>query len=86
MNLYEQLSSSIQVRINEGFYQSGEKLPSIRAMSEDHGVSISTVQEAYRLLEREGWVESRFKSGFYVLGRTSSAPRVAELVSLFLDH
>lgn len=79
MKLYEQLSDAISTRINEGLYQAGDKLPSIRAMSENYGVSISTVQEAYRLLEREGRVESRFKSGFYVLGRANTAPRVDDI-------
>lgn len=76
MKLYEQLGENISTRISDGFYQAGDKLPSIRSMSQEHGVSISTVQEAYRLLEREGWIESRYKSGFYVVERAKSAPKV----------
>ena len=67
MKLYEQLAQSIIERIEQGYYLDGGKLPSIRSLSQSHEVSISTAQEAYRLLEDEGWAESRFKSGYYVL-------------------
>ncbi|OMH33919.1 PLP-dependent aminotransferase family protein [Motiliproteus sp. MSK22-1] len=67
--LYEQLAGELATRIEQGYYQPGDKLPSIRVLSQEHGVSISTVQEAYRLLEQSGMAESRLKSGYYVLGR-----------------
>jgi len=66
MKLYEQLADTLSDRIRQGFYQTGDKLPSIRALSEQHGVSISTVQEAYRLLEDRGLAIPRPKSGYYV--------------------
>lgn len=78
MKLYEQLGQEIATRIDQGYYQTGDKLPSIRAMSEEHGVSISTVQEAYRQLEDSGLVESRPKSGYYVLGK-SNMPKLPDI-------
>jgi len=66
MKLYEELAETITRRINNGYFQPGDKLPSIRQMSQDHNVSISTVQEAYRLLEDKQLSESRPKSGYYV--------------------
>ncbi|MCV6590123.1 MAG: PLP-dependent aminotransferase family protein [Marinobacterium sp.] len=66
MKLYEQLADSLSSRIEQGFYQSGDKLPSIRNLSQQHGVSISTVQEAYRLIEERGLARPRPKSGYYV--------------------
>lgn len=66
MKLYEQFSTEIKVKIEHGYYQPGQKLPSIRDMSTTRRVSISTVQEAYRLLEDTGMVTSRPKSGYYV--------------------
>ncbi len=72
MKLYEQLCYELSSRIEQGYYQGGDKLPSIRMMSQEHGVSISTVQEAYHLLEANGLAESRPKSGYYVLGKTAS--------------
>ncbi|WP_027859032.1 aminotransferase-like domain-containing protein [Marinobacterium jannaschii] len=71
MNLYERVADEIASRIQDGYYASGDKLPSIRAMSQEHHVSIATVQEAYRLLEDRGLARARPKSGYYV---TAPAP------------
>ena len=66
MKLYEQFSTEIREKIDHGYYHTGEKLPSIRDMSVSRGVSISTVQEAYQLLEDSGILFSKPKSGYYV--------------------
>ena len=67
MKLYEELAQSISQKIRDGYFQPGDKLPSIRQISNEHHVSISTAQEAYRLLEDNGEAEARPKSGYYVL-------------------
>lgn len=67
MTLYESLAEELIQRIDQGYYQPGDKLPSIRDMSTEHRVSIATVQEAYRLLEEQRFAEARPKSGYYVL-------------------
>ncbi len=69
MKLYEQLAQQLSDRIEGGYYQTGDKLPSIRQMSIAHQVSVSTVQEAYRLLEENRLAEVRPKSGYYVKNR-----------------
>ncbi|HHF0277095.1 TPA: GntR family transcriptional regulator, partial [Pseudomonas aeruginosa] len=51
MTLYLQLAETLGSRIEQGLYRPGDRLPSVRAMSIEHGVSLSTVQQAYRLLE-----------------------------------
>lgn len=66
MTLYEQICSEITHKIKNGFYHNNQKLPSIREMSYQQDVSISTVQEAYRLLEDKGFAISKPKSGYYV--------------------
>ncbi|MEH6456133.1 MAG: PLP-dependent aminotransferase family protein [Cocleimonas sp.] len=66
MKLYEQFSTELKDSIEHGYYQPGQKLPSMRDMSAIRGVSISTVQEAYRLLEDTGVVISKPKSGYFV--------------------
>ncbi|MEM5528582.1 PLP-dependent aminotransferase family protein [Gammaproteobacteria bacterium AS21] len=66
MKLYEQVASNLQGRVEQGYYQSGDKLPSIRATSQEQGVSISTAQEAYGLLVDSGLVQVKPKSGYYV--------------------
>jgi DNA-binding transcriptional MocR family regulator len=66
MKLYEQVASELTSRIEQGFYRCGDRLPSIRALSREHGVSVATVQEAYRLLEDQGLAQPKPKSGYYV--------------------
>ncbi len=51
MTRYQHLADLLAQRIEAGLYQSGERLPSVRTLSDEHSVSISTVQQAYHLLE-----------------------------------
>ena len=50
MTRYQHLASLLAERIEQGLYRPGEKLPSVRSLSQEHGVSISTVQQAYQTL------------------------------------
>ena len=79
MKLYESLAEEITLQINNGYFQPGDKLPSIRQMSKTHGVSISTVQEAYRLLEDRQVAEVRIKSGYYVMSGSSTVPKLLNI-------
>ena len=60
------LYESIKQDILAGKLRSGEKLPSKRAFSEHLGVSVVTVEAAYGMLQDEGYVTPRDRSGFYV--------------------
>ncbi len=53
MTRYQHLATLLAERIEQGLYRHGEKLPSVRSLSQEHGVSISTVQQAYQLLEQQ---------------------------------
>ncbi|MDR0277586.1 MAG: PLP-dependent aminotransferase family protein [Paucimonas sp.] len=66
MTLYVNLAELLGARIEQGLYRPGDRLPSVRALSLEHGVSLSTVQQAYRLLEDNGLVAPRPKSGYFV--------------------
>ena len=66
MKLYIKLAETLGERIEQGYYRPGDRLPSVRALSQEHGVSLSTVQQAYRILEDGGLVEPRPKSGYFV--------------------
>ncbi|MGC6633351.1 GntR family transcriptional regulator, partial [Escherichia coli] len=52
MTRYQHLATLLAERIEQGLYRHGEKLPSVRSLSQEHGVSISTVQQAYQMLEQ----------------------------------
>ncbi len=63
---YEQLAEFIIGMIDNGTLAPGGRVPSVRALSEQHGISISTALQAYRILEDRGVLVARPKSGFYV--------------------
>ncbi len=67
LQIYEQLRNDIV----EGAYPYRTKLPSKRFMAEEAGVSIITVEHAYTLLCDEGYVESKERSGYFVIYRQS---------------
>jgi len=64
--LYRQVIDLISENINSGTLRPGDRLPSLRRMSQSAGVSVPTVRQAYVELERQRRVESRPQSGFYV--------------------
>jgi hypothetical protein len=64
--LYRQVIDLISENIDSGTLRPGDRLPSLRKMSQTVGVSIPTVRQAYIELERQRRVESRPQSGFYV--------------------
>jgi DNA-binding transcriptional MocR family regulator len=66
--LYRQVIDLISENIDSGALRPGDRLPSLRRMSQAAGVSIPTVRQAYIELERQRRVESRPQSGFYVRG------------------
>jgi DNA-binding transcriptional MocR family regulator len=63
---YEQLADLIVGMIDKGALAPGARLPSVRSVSEQHSISISTALQAYRLLEDRGVLVARPQSGFYV--------------------
>ena len=66
MRLYEKLADDIEKLIRQGVYRPGERVPSIRQVSQQHGVSITTVIRAYLFLESRGILDSKPQSGYIV--------------------
>ena len=67
--VYLQIYRQIRQDIIDGIYPFGTKLPSMRLLCDELAVSMVTVDHAYSLLCDEGYVESREKSGFFVIFR-----------------
>lgn len=74
MTRYENLATLLAQRIEQGLYRHGEKLPSVRKLSQEHGVSISTVQQAYQVLENLQLITPQPRSGYFVAPRKSQPP------------
>ena len=70
--LYRQVIDLITENMNSGTLRPGDRLPSLRRMSQQIGVSVPTVRQAYVELERQRKVESRPQSGFYVRNPASN--------------
>lgn len=74
MTLYENLAIQMKDHIRQGVYPAGERVPSVRRLSERHRVSQATVVAAYRLLESHGWLEARPQSGFFARHPEAAPP------------
>jgi DNA-binding transcriptional MocR family regulator len=73
MKLYQQLADDLTVLIRQGALRPGDRVPSVRATSRERGLSPATVIHAYELLEGQGFIETRPRSGYYV-GNQWSTP------------
>ena len=69
--LYRQLAQDLGNAIRQGVYGIHERMPSLRRVTQHYGVSLATALQAYQLLEDQGLLAARPKSGYYVLPRTS---------------
>src|SRR5580658_2893766 len=64
--LYIRIAEGVIEQIENGTLRAGEKVVSIRRLSRQQRVSISTALQAYMWLENRGHLEARPKSGFFV--------------------
>ena len=65
-SLYIQLYNYLKNEITCGNMTAGEKLPSLRGISSELGISVTTTELAYNQLLVEGYVISKPQSGYYV--------------------
>lgn len=72
MKLYESIAQEMAERIQQGLLQAGERINSVREMSLQKNVSISTVLQAYRLLEKKAFIISKPQSGYYVAAQAKN--------------
>lgn len=64
--LYHRVARDITRDIERDLYRPGERLPGVRRLAQQYQVSIATALEACRLLEDQGRLEARQRSGFFV--------------------
>lgn len=63
---FSKVAARIVTLIDHGILKEGERIPSIRNMSDSLGVSLNTIKKAYMRLEKQYYIESIPQSGFYV--------------------
>lgn len=67
--LYRQLADQMNALVQAGTLRPGDRVPSVRGLSRQRQVSVSTVLQAYQRLEDLGVIEARPQSGYYVRAR-----------------
>ena len=60
---YMQIRNQVIAQIAYGKLQKGEQLPSVRQLADEIGINLHTVNKAYSLLRREGYVKIDRRSG-----------------------
>src|SRR3546814_20386708 len=68
-HLPDEIASAINVQVQRGELQPGERLPSEREICEQFGVSRAVVREAHSQLKSDRVIEERRGRGDYVLER-----------------
>lgn len=63
---YIEVAERIERLIEKKALKVGDKLLSVRALSKEQGISLSTAFQSYYLLESKGLIEARPQSGYYV--------------------
>lgn len=82
MKLYEALAHDISDSILRGMLRPGDRLPSVRQTCAHRGVSPSTVFQAYYLLEAQGLIQSRERSGYFVAVHGQQLPPEPDMAAL----
>ena len=67
--LYSKLADRLRASIASETMKSGEKLASLREVSEQQKVSLATAIHAYRILEEQGLIEAKPQSGYFVASK-----------------
>jgi DNA-binding transcriptional MocR family regulator len=74
--LYVRIAESLSQQVAHGALRPGDRVPSLRQLSQQQHVSMATALQAYMWLENRGYLEARPQSGFYV--RTPFAKLIPE--------
>ena len=64
--LYVGIAETFTRQVATGVLRPGDRVPSLRKLSREQGVSLSTALQAYVWLENRGYLEARPQSGFYI--------------------
>ena len=78
VTLYEQLRAQIIEQVKSGVLITGTKLPTVRQLAADLGVAPYTVARVYRLLEQDGFLETRGRNGTVVSAGDDTAESILQ--------
>lgn len=78
---YVRIADVIEHQITNNILRTGDKLPSLRAICRQYGVSQNTALNAYFRLESKMLIETRPKSGYYVKYSRTRMPSIPDTTS-----
>lgn len=81
VTLYEQLRTQIIEQVASGELIVGTKLPPVRQLATQLGVAPYTAARVYRLLEQDGFLETRGRNGTVVSARADTAETTLQQVA-----
>lgn len=61
--IYQQIRNQIVMGIASGELKPGDRLPTIRALADQSGVNMMTVNKAYAILKQEGYITADRRGG-----------------------
>jgi DNA-binding transcriptional MocR family regulator len=64
--IYINMANKIASMIESDVYKAGDKLPSLRNLHKEHGLSIGTILQSFNHLIDKGLISSKEKSGYFV--------------------
>ncbi|PSK89110.1 PLP-dependent aminotransferase family protein [Taibaiella chishuiensis] len=64
--LYREIADGIAGQIRSGVLKAGDKLPSVRTLCIEHGISMNTAKRVFWELEAQSLIASKPQSGFFV--------------------
>lgn len=64
--IYEQIKEQIVMLVNTGIYKPGDRLPSIRNLSNQLNINVNTIKHSYAQLETEGVINSVQGKGVFI--------------------
>jgi len=72
--IYRQIHDRLVLGIASGELKAGSRLPTVRALANEAGVNVMTINKAYQLLKREGYINADRRGGTIVAGKTAAVP------------
>lgn len=83
MSIYRTMANQFVREIESGKLPQGSRMPSLRQLSKQQSVSMSTAVSCYQELESQGWIHARPQAGYYVSVRKSQhkTPQIVQFIS-----
>ena len=70
--IYQQIRNQIVLAVADGRLEPGQRIPSVRALADESGINMMTVNKAYQLLRQEGYLQIDRRSGARITVPASS--------------